>query len=57
MSITVSLSFLLDIKFASVWNELRKNITEKKDKKINRRTTQTQITETTTESRIYRNGY
>ena len=57
MSITVSLSFLLDIKFVPVWNELRKNITEKKDKKINGRTTQTQIIETTTESRSYWNGY
>ena len=56
LSITVSLSFLLDIKFVSIWNELRKSITEKKDKKINGTTTQNQITETTTDSQSYWNG-
>ena len=57
LSITVSLSFLLDIKFVSIWNELRKYNTEKKDEQINGMTAQTQITKTTTESRSYWNGY
>ena len=57
LSITVSLSFLLDIKFVSIWNELRKYNTEKKDEQINGTTAQTKISKTTTESRSYWNGY
>ena len=43
MSITVSISFLLDIKFVSIWNELRKNITEKKIKKLMERLLKTKL--------------
>ena len=43
MSITVSLSFLIDIKFVSIWNELRKNITKKKIKKLMERLLKTKL--------------
>ena len=43
MSITVSPSFLVDIKFVSIWNELRKNITEKKIKKLMERLLKTKL--------------